>query len=56
MWAWLSTVDERLRYKTIQSLPRELSLAADGSLRIRPIRELESLRHDPPRQRLPRRR
>jgi beta-fructofuranosidase len=30
----------------IQSLPRELSLAEDGSLRMRPLRELESLRHD----------
>jgi beta-fructofuranosidase len=30
----------------IQSLPRELSLADDGSLRIRPLRELETLRHD----------
>ncbi|MEI6258063.1 MAG: glycoside hydrolase family 32 protein [Planctomycetota bacterium] len=30
----------------IQSLPRELSLAEDGSLKIRPLRELEALRHD----------
>jgi len=29
---------------SIQCLPRELSLPADGVLRIRPIRELESLR------------
>ena len=33
--------------KTIQSLPRELSLPADGILRIRPLRELEALRYDP---------
>lgn len=31
----------------IQSLPRELSLAEDGSLRMRPLRELETLRHEP---------
>ena len=30
----------------IQSLPRELSLANDGSLRLKPIRELDLLRHD----------
>jgi beta-fructofuranosidase len=33
--------------RTIQSLPRELSLPADGILRIKPLRELETLRHDP---------
>jgi len=47
MWAWFATLDERLRKKTIQSLPRELSLAEDGSLRLAPLRELETLRHDP---------
>ena len=46
MWAWLATVDEQLRQKTIQSLPRELSLGNDGTLRMRPLRELQSLRHD----------
>lgn len=49
MWAWCATVDRndgRMSGKTIQSLPRELSLAADGKLRIRPLRELETLRHD----------
>jgi sucrose-6-phosphate hydrolase SacC (GH32 family) len=30
----------------IQSLPRELSLAKDGKLRIRPLRELQELRSD----------
>jgi sucrose-6-phosphate hydrolase SacC (GH32 family) len=47
MWAWLTTVDDALRKKTIQSLPRELSLAGDGTLRIQPLQELETLRHDP---------
>ena len=46
MWAWLATLDERIDQKTIQSLPRELSIAEDGTLRIRPLRELESLRGD----------
>jgi sucrose-6-phosphate hydrolase SacC (GH32 family) len=45
MWAWLATLDgvEKL---SLQSLPRELSLGDDGQLRIRPLRELESLRED----------
>ena len=30
----------------IQSLPRELSLTADGLLRMKPVRELETLRYD----------
>ncbi len=47
MWAWLTTLHEAINLKSIQSLPRELRLADDGSLRIRPLRELESLRHDP---------
>ena len=46
MWAWLCTLDPPLDKKTIQSLPRELSLGGDGSLRIRPLRELEDLRYD----------
>ena len=46
MWAWLATLDEAINLKSIQSLPRELSLAADGSLRIRPLREVETLRYD----------
>jgi sucrose-6-phosphate hydrolase SacC (GH32 family) len=45
MWAWCVTLDPALRDKTLQSLPRELSLAADGTLRIEPLRELESLRY-----------
>ena len=49
MWAWLHSAgpDAALEKKTIQSLPRELSLPDDGVLRIRPLRELEALRHDP---------
>ena len=41
MWAWCN-----LEYPQtgIQSLPRELSLPADGVLRIKPLRELETLR------------
>jgi sucrose-6-phosphate hydrolase SacC (GH32 family) len=50
MWAWLATIgsnDGNMDDRTIQSLPRELSLPADGILRIKPLRELETLRHDP---------
>jgi hypothetical protein len=49
MWAWLTSVgpDGALLERTIQSLPRELSLADDGSLRIKPLRELEGQRFDP---------
>jgi sucrose-6-phosphate hydrolase SacC (GH32 family) len=43
MWAWCN-----LGYPQsgIQSLPRELSLPDDGVLRIKPLRELETLRND----------
>ena len=47
MWAWLATADPAINQKTVQSLPRELSLHDDGTLRIEPLRELESLRYDP---------
>lgn len=50
MWAWLATADRTdgaMSNLTIQSLPRELEVPADGSLRIRPARELETLRRDP---------
>jgi len=50
MWAWfcnLGMPGGKVNMKTIQSLPRELSLPADGILRIKPLRELESLRYDP---------
>ena len=43
MWAWLATLDGVGRL-SLQSLPRELRLGDDGRLRIRPLRELESLR------------
>jgi sucrose-6-phosphate hydrolase SacC (GH32 family) len=46
MWAWLATLDEKINGKTIQSLPRELRLAEDGTLRISPLRELEDQRYD----------
>jgi beta-fructofuranosidase len=46
MWAWITSAgpDNKLLNKTIQSLPRELSLGRDGTLRIRPLRELEGQR------------
>jgi sucrose-6-phosphate hydrolase SacC (GH32 family) len=46
MWAWVVSAGPggKLAHKTIQSLPRELSLPADGVLRIRPLRELEGQR------------
>ena len=47
MWAWLCTADPAIDLKSVQSLPRELSLFADGTLRIEPLRELETLRYDP---------
>jgi sucrose-6-phosphate hydrolase SacC (GH32 family) len=49
MWAWLPTLDLALQGKTIQSLPRELSLGDDGKLRIAPLRELASLRDKAPK-------
>ena len=47
MWAW-SRIDGA--QSAIQTLPRELSLPADGVLRIKPLRELQSLRFDPSRE------
>ena len=44
MWAWLLNMP--IEPTGVQSLPRELELPADGVLRIRPLRELESLRYD----------
>ncbi|MFM8706824.1 MAG: hypothetical protein ACKOHK_01680, partial [Planctomycetia bacterium] len=41
-------LDQKVCQQGIQSLPRELRLAADGSLTMRPLRELEKLRHDEP--------
>lgn len=49
MWAWVR-VRERLAdvniQSSIQTLPRELSLPPDGVLRIKPLKELEILRHN----------
>ncbi|MBL7219186.1 MAG: GH32 C-terminal domain-containing protein [Phycisphaerae bacterium] len=42
MWAWFFGGQTR----GVQSLPRELELPEDGILRIKPLRELESLRYD----------
>ncbi|NRB76940.1 MAG: glycoside hydrolase family 32 protein [Verrucomicrobiales bacterium] len=46
MWAWSATADEALLPKSIQTLPRELTLGEDGSLRMAPLRELELQRFD----------
>lgn len=46
MWAWLATLEEKIDKKSIQSLPRELSLKKDGTLKISPLRELNSLRYN----------
>jgi sucrose-6-phosphate hydrolase SacC (GH32 family) len=43
MWAWCRLEGAQ---SAIQALPRELSLPADGVLRIKPLRELEKLRYD----------
>lgn len=45
MWAWCRLPG--VPQGGVQSLPRELELPADGVLRIRPLRELESLRGQP---------
>jgi beta-fructofuranosidase len=44
MWAWLLNLP--VAPCGVQSLPRELELAADGVLQIKPLRELEALRRD----------
>jgi beta-fructofuranosidase len=46
MWAWLTTLDG-IEQRSVQSLPRELRIDAGGTLRMAPLRELESLRTDP---------
>jgi sucrose-6-phosphate hydrolase SacC (GH32 family) len=43
MWAWMIT---EASPTGIQSLPRELELPDDGVLRIRPLKELETLRYE----------
>jgi sucrose-6-phosphate hydrolase SacC (GH32 family) len=49
MWAWLTTAGPQgeLLHKTVQSLPRELSLRDDGTLRIAPVKELATMRGEP---------
>ena len=47
MWAWLRSMHDDIAERTIQSLPRELTLDDAGKLRMNPLRELESLRYDP---------
>lgn len=44
MWAWVMNLP--IAPTGMQSLPRELELPKDGILRIRPLRELQSLRHN----------
>ena len=46
MWAWCNVKAANSSQTAIQALPRELSLPADGVLRIKPLRELEKLRYD----------
>jgi len=43
MWAWLCRMP--IAPSGVQCLPREIELPEDGDLRIRPLRELASLRH-----------
>jgi beta-fructofuranosidase len=44
MWAWMMNLP--VANVGLQSLPRELELPDDGVLRIKPLRELQSLRYD----------
>ena len=46
MWAWLRSLHADIAERSIQSLPRELWLGQDDTLRMRPLRELETLRYD----------
>jgi len=48
MWAWVTSAGPKniLQDKTIQTLPRELSLSAEGAMRIKPLKELEKQRRD----------
>jgi len=46
MWAWCHLGEGLPVQSGIQSLPRELTLPRDGVLRMRPLRELASLRAD----------
>lgn len=44
MWAWLFPDDHGTIPQGLQSLPRELALAEDGTLLIKPLTELKTLR------------
>ena len=48
MWAWIRGMP--LSPDGVQALPRELALPRDGVLRIKPLRELETLRYDEKRK------
>ena len=48
LWTWVH--DGVPGLSAIQALPRELELPRDGKLRIKPLRELESLRYDQERE------
>lgn len=50
MWAWIMNLP--VANGGVQSLPRELELPDDGVLRIRPLRELQSLRYDAKREKV----
>lgn len=50
MWAWLTdnpAGDDRRGWSGVYGLPRSLWLGSDGTLRMKPVRELESLRINP---------
>jgi sucrose-6-phosphate hydrolase SacC (GH32 family) len=49
MWAW--QLHRSIAPSGVQALPRELELRGDGILRMRPLRELQALRHDEKRER-----
>ena len=47
MWTWVTdSVPLSSSQTGVQALPREISLPDDGMLRIKPLRELKSLRYD----------
>lgn len=48
MWAWIRGMP--LSPDGVQALPRELELPRDGVLRMKPLRELETLRYDEKRE------
>ena len=46
MWAWLASSNNPFNPTGVQALPRELELPDDGILRVKPLKELKSLRYD----------